>query len=479
MNASLHARRRLVAGVALVVCAAACFAEAAGAFSWKHDREPPSTPSDLHATSATPSSITFAWTASTDNVGVTSYEISVGSATPVRMRTPGYTASGLACATALTVDVIAFDRAGNRSTPATATASTSPCPTTDMTPPSTPTDLAASGVTQTAMTLSWTASHDDVGVTGYDVYQGSTHVASPPGTSYAFAGLSCDTTYTLYVDAFDAAANISPQASLTVRTAACPTTTSEPAPIAGLGYHQAFHDDFDTLNRNVWDNHIWYDIVPVTAWTNFQYAQNGVLHLVSSRYFLSGATAYPSNTITTQTSGITFTSGYFEARMKWLGGGHGAWPAFWLFSFRHATNPAWPNINPYCASHGLPAAQCLVSELDIADEGGATSDLYVGLHRDTSNQYGQTDALRPSPNWFVQGVDLSANWHTYAALWTSRQVSFYLDDRLISTVPVFDSTNQPMFMLLQNWTNNGCWGCGATNGTDTDTQIDYVQVWQQ
>lgn len=470
-------RQRLIGAAVLVLVTAACFAVPADADSWKRDHEPPSAPSNLFAASATASSITFAWTASTDNIGVAGYEVSVGSASPVRVRTLSYTASGLVCATNVTVNVVALDRAGNRSTAATATAATSACPSTDKTPPSTPTDLTASSVTTNGMTLTWTASKDDVAVAGYDVFQGSIRVDWTTGTSYALTGLSCGTTYALYVDAFDAASNTSAKASVTATTAACPTT-AEPAPIAGLGYHQVFRDDFDSLNRSVWDNHIWYDSAPLPAWINFQYAQSGILHLVTSRTFLSGTTAYPENTITTQTSGRTFQQGYFEARMKWTGG-HGAWPAFWLFSYRHATNPAWPNVNPVCSQQGLPTAQCYSAELDAFEgQGSEPTSFYGTIHRNSSGAYGVRDQQNAN-NWENVGVDLTAAFHTYGMLWTATQITWYLDGRALMSAPVYDSTNQPMFLLLQMWTGGWTYDPDSTTPTNLDTQVDYVQVWQR
>src|SRR4029079_17188601 len=116
----------------------------------------------------------------------------------------------------------------------------------------------------------------------------------------------------------------------------------------------------------------WYDEAPPSSWTSFQYAQNGILHLVSSR-----ANNYPDNTLTTQTSGLTFQQGYFEARMKWTGG-HGAWPAFWLYSYRHATNPAWPSVNPYCSQNGLPTTLCYAAELDVFEGQGSEPTSYYG-----------------------------------------------------------------------------------------------------
>ena len=79
----------------------------------------------------------------------------------------------------------------------------------DTVAPSAPTNLAASGTTQTTTNLSWTASTDNVGVTGYDVYQGATLKATVTTTSYAVTGLTAATAYTFSVKAKDAAGNIS------------------------------------------------------------------------------------------------------------------------------------------------------------------------------------------------------------------------------------------------------------------------------
>jgi Zn-dependent metalloprotease len=79
----------------------------------------------------------------------------------------------------------------------------------DLTAPSTPSNLTASGTTTTTTNLSWNASTDNVAVTGYNVYQGSTLKATVTSTSYAFTGLTANTAYTFSIKAKDAAGNIS------------------------------------------------------------------------------------------------------------------------------------------------------------------------------------------------------------------------------------------------------------------------------
>ncbi|MEZ4839335.1 reprolysin-like metallopeptidase [Flavobacterium sp.] len=81
--------------------------------------------------------------------------------------------------------------------------------TTDTTAPSAPTNLAASGTTQTTTNLTWNASTDNVGVTGYDVYSGTTLLGTVATNSAGITGLTASTTYTFSVRAKDAAGNIS------------------------------------------------------------------------------------------------------------------------------------------------------------------------------------------------------------------------------------------------------------------------------
>ncbi|WP_449404073.1 GEVED domain-containing protein [Flavobacterium laiguense] len=75
--------------------------------------------------------------------------------------------------------------------------------------PTAPAALTASGTAQTTTNLSWTASTDNVGVTGYDVYQGATLKATVTTTTYSVTGLTAATAYTFSVKAKDAAGNIS------------------------------------------------------------------------------------------------------------------------------------------------------------------------------------------------------------------------------------------------------------------------------
>src|SRR5207249_10514235 len=122
-----------------------------------------------------------------------------------------YTISALASPTPYPLAVDAYDAAGNHS--AQPTLPTPPSADPDTSPPSTPAGLAASNLTQTSITLAWSASSDNVAVSGYTVYRNGGSVATTSATGYTVSGLACNTSYTLAVDAYDAAGNHSGQAS--------------------------------------------------------------------------------------------------------------------------------------------------------------------------------------------------------------------------------------------------------------------------
>ncbi|WP_026726011.1 reprolysin-like metallopeptidase [Flavobacterium sasangense] len=187
------------------------------------DTTAPSTPT-LSASGTTQTSTNLSWTAATDNVGVTGYDVYRGTTLLTTVTGTTYTATGLTASTAYTFSVRAKDAAGNVSVASnTVNVTTLAATTTDTTAPSTPT-LSASGTTQTSTNLSWTAATDNVGVTGYDVYRGTTLLTTVTGTTYTATGLTASTAYSFTVRAKDAAGNIS-ASSNTVNVTTLANTT--------------------------------------------------------------------------------------------------------------------------------------------------------------------------------------------------------------------------------------------------------------
>jgi chitodextrinase len=206
------------------------------------DTTPPSTPTGLAASGVTQTDLALSWNASSDNVGVVGYDVYRNGAKVASPTSTNLNQSSLACGSSYAFALAARDAAGNTSNQTQLSVSTSACsapppPAADTTPPSTPTGLAASGVTQTGLALSWNASSDNVGVVGYDVYRNGAKVASPTSTNLNQSSLACGSTYAFAVAARDAAGNTSNQAQLSVSTSACspPADTTSPSTPSGLG----------------------------------------------------------------------------------------------------------------------------------------------------------------------------------------------------------------------------------------------------
>ncbi len=185
------------------------------------DTTPPSTPTNLSLAGSTANSISLTWTASTDNVGVTGYDLYKNGAASGTTASSSATFGGLTCGTSYTLAVNAFDAAGNKSAQASGSFNTGACAS-DTTPPTVPGNIQFSA-TVSSITLKWNAATDNVGVAGYRLYKNGGLITTTTALTYTFTGLACGTNYTVGVTAFDAANN---ESSLTsgqsmVSTAAC------------------------------------------------------------------------------------------------------------------------------------------------------------------------------------------------------------------------------------------------------------------
>jgi endonuclease I len=75
--------------------------------------------------------------------------------------------------------------------------------------PTAPTSLASTAKTATSITVSWNASTDNVGVTGYNVYSNGVLKSTITTLNYTITGLTASTSYNINVTARDAAGNVS------------------------------------------------------------------------------------------------------------------------------------------------------------------------------------------------------------------------------------------------------------------------------
>ena len=186
----------------------------------------PTGPAEVILASRTQTSISVSWPAATDNVGVAGYGIYKGGTQIASVAETAHTLTGLICGTNYTIGVDAYDGAGNRSPQKVVMVATSACG--DTTPPSAPTNLATSGITQTSVTLSWSGSSDNIGVVGYDVSRNGVKIASANGLTAVQDSLTCGTSYTFTVAAYDAAGNHSAAVSKVAGTLGCGATSSTP-----------------------------------------------------------------------------------------------------------------------------------------------------------------------------------------------------------------------------------------------------------
>ena len=127
----------------------------------------------------------------------------------------------------------ARDGAGNSAVSAARTITVSNS-VNDTTAPTIPTSLTATPVSSTQINLAWGASTDNVGVTGYWVFRGSTQIGTATTTSYSDAGLTASTSYTYTVRAVDASGNVSaastPASATSADTAASLRSFKPPHP---------------------------------------------------------------------------------------------------------------------------------------------------------------------------------------------------------------------------------------------------------
>jgi hypothetical protein len=167
------------------------------------DTTAPTTPRDLVGVIEDNGDVTLTWTASTDNVGVTEYivfrnGVEIGRAPSATFVVPT-PADGDHW-----YQVRAVDAAGNESykTPSTKITILG----VDATPPNTPRDLVGVIEDNGDVTLTWTASTDNVGVTEYIVFRNAVEIGRAPSTTFTVPAPAAGSHW-YQVRAVDAAGN--------------------------------------------------------------------------------------------------------------------------------------------------------------------------------------------------------------------------------------------------------------------------------
>lgn len=193
------------------------------------DTTSPSVPSEVTVGNITHNSAEVTWQESTDNVGVTGYNIYLNNklvnTSPVTELRCELTA--LEAETEYQVKVEALDEAGNTSVsdPTSFTTKTAP----DNEAPTAPGGVAVSSITDNSAVVSWTASTDNVGVAGYNIYLNDNKINALPVTELQFqlTGLAAETEYQVRIEAVDGAGNTSSSGSISFATEALQTSDNE------------------------------------------------------------------------------------------------------------------------------------------------------------------------------------------------------------------------------------------------------------
>ena len=192
------------------------------------DSEAPTAPTNLQTSNIATSSFSLTWNASTDNKGVSSYEIFEGSTSKGITTATSINVTGLKAATTYNITIKAKDAAGNVSI-ASAVKNVTTLQSTDTQAPTAPTNLSSSAVTTNSFTLLWSAATDDVEVVAYEIFSNGMSIGNTATTSFNLTGLTTSTAYAMTVKARDAANTSVASSTLTVTTLA-PDTQAPTAP---------------------------------------------------------------------------------------------------------------------------------------------------------------------------------------------------------------------------------------------------------
>ena len=173
------------------------------------DTDPPAIPEGLKITSVSESGIGFSWEASTDNVGVTGYNIFRDGTFLTNTTELSYNDTDVSVGNSYTYSISAYDAEGNESEPCEGVMAS----INDITAPSVPQGLTAVSITVYEVEFAWEPSTDNVGVSGYRIYRGGTYLGNTPDTAYTDNSVLPGNDYVYKVSAFDDAGNESGQSS--------------------------------------------------------------------------------------------------------------------------------------------------------------------------------------------------------------------------------------------------------------------------
>jgi endonuclease I/chitodextrinase len=167
----------------------------------KTDTEAPTTPTDVTLHNITFNSINISWSAASDNIGVTGYNVYIDDVLTSQTSSSitNTTISNLSTNTDYNFTIVAKDLINNRSDSAAITGKTLE----DTEAPSIPTGLVVSNETDSSFKISWTASTDNNAISSYEVFVDDVLNATSTDIFYTVSGLNTSTTYKVEIAAKD------------------------------------------------------------------------------------------------------------------------------------------------------------------------------------------------------------------------------------------------------------------------------------
>ena len=187
------------------------------------DTETPTIPTNVAISNITTFSLDVSWTASTDNVKVTSYDIFVDGVLNKNTTNTSTTLKGLNSNTSYSITVLAKDIVNNKSALSGAVVTKT---LEDTEAPTVPTNIVISNETGSTFKISWDASTDNTAVTAYDVFIDGTLNNTTETTTYTVSNLTTSTTYSVQISAKDAINNKSALSTSTNATTTDGSTTT-------------------------------------------------------------------------------------------------------------------------------------------------------------------------------------------------------------------------------------------------------------
>lgn len=244
-----------------------------------------------------------------------------------------------------------------------------------------------------------------------------------------------------------------------------------------IGYELSFKDDFDTLNRNIWQDYPYYGFkyhpgnIMEKGIEPFQYFDENCIHIENSILRLElndkpkkihhidwygkdwGEYTIPYRVGWIQTMPNTFEQkyGYFEIRSKSPNSG-GTWPAFWL-----ASTESWP------------------PEIDVFE-------IYTS---DSQKQSTSTIHWDRSPNNKMHGfkhatLELNKDFSVFGCEWTEYYIKIYYNGWLVRKFPVPDNFTYNMNIIINNAVHTDENGKNRQDIISPNYfEVDYVKVWKK